>query len=231
MPTADAVAAVSANPRPRAEVLDEAAAAANGLRVTTLMELESWCSDDWPEHEYWRCVVMAAAVDLCGQLFDVNGNYHEAARYLRWRRGFLSDELRQDSSYEGLQAAREHAEDVISDEINLFLSRQFQETHMPRASSAKRTTTPAKKPDQVAELLNQPWHPKSQRPAIPRTSGKLSEDVREKAQGVVIPRSTPEVAARRGLPWVWRCRATTRSLRATRPAWKSLMSRRRQPPR
>lgn len=66
MPTADAVAAVSAIPRPRAGALDETAAAANGLRVTTLMELESWCSDDWPEHEYWRCVVMAAAAKLRG---------------------------------------------------------------------------------------------------------------------------------------------------------------------
>ncbi len=74
---------------------------------------------------------------------------------------------------------------------------------MPRASSAKRTTTPAKKPDQVAELLNQPWHPKSQRPAIPRTSGKLSEDVREKAQGVVIPRSTPEGPIRDGDDLHW----------------------------
>ncbi|MBX3448221.1 MAG: ParB/RepB/Spo0J family partition protein [Planctomycetaceae bacterium] len=147
MPTADAVAAVSAIPKPRGGVSDEAAAAANGLRITTLMELESWCSDEWPDCEYWRCVVMAAAVDLCGQLFAMDGNYREAGQYLRWRRSALCDELRQGDGYENLQAAREHADDVISDEINLFLSRQFQEAYMATATrSASRATKVSKEP-------------------------------------------------------------------------------------
>lgn len=182
MPTAAAVDVASAIPKPRGGVSDEAAAAANGLRITTLMELESWCSDEWPDCEYWRCVVMAAAVDLCGQLFAMDGNYREAGQYLRWRRSALCDELRQGDGYENLQAAREHADDIISDEINLFLSRQFQEeAYMATATrSASRATKVSKEPKAK--------RPKSETiPAVPETP-PAGDEV---AIDLVIPTANP----------------------------------------
>lgn len=181
MPTAAAVDVASAIPKPRGGVSDEAAAAANGLRITTLMELESWCSDEWPDHEYWRCVVMAAAIDLCGVVFDVDGNYREAANYLRWRRSALCDELRQGDGYENLQAAREHADDVISDEINLFLTRQFEETHMPTATRSARRAT---------KVFEQPKAKRTKSetiPAIPETPAAGDEV----AIDLVIPTANP----------------------------------------
>lgn len=117
MPTVAAVDVVSAIPKPRAEASDDSASAANGLRITTLMELESWCSDDWPDCEYWRCMVMAAAVDLGSHAEDLI-NHRVALVYLRGRRLSLTDLFRHDANYKDLEAAADHANDVISDEIN-----------------------------------------------------------------------------------------------------------------
>lgn len=150
LPTAATVDAASAAPKRSRWEWDDAAASANGLRVTTLGELTTWCGDEWPEHEYWRCVAIAAAIDLgCLEIPSIGQlDHHAAIRSLTIHRLGRRDDLKSGTDWESLRADDEHAGDVISDEINLFLTRIFQETHMPTTAtrSARRATKPAEAP-------------------------------------------------------------------------------------
>jgi ParB/RepB/Spo0J family partition protein len=180
------VADCSATLAPRGVGSDQAADEANGLRIASLMELETWCGDDWPDCEYWRCVASAAAVEL-GGLPQQMTNYVTALAHLRQRRNELMQELRHDPGYAGLKDANDQAQQIIADEINHFLFQQYEETHMPTGTKAKPRKTEAKKPDPIVEMLNKPWHPKSQRHAMP--GGEASAD--EVSIDLIMPSHNP----------------------------------------
>jgi ParB/RepB/Spo0J family partition protein len=120
-------------------------------RIESLEQLEELCKSD-TDRQLWQCLVEGALVDMGLEpakpfLGIEQDPWRNALTAIQWERTRLVDTYPIDKSRDGLlmhemEDARDHANQIVTSEINLFISRLFEGKEDMPATKTKKSPDP-----------------------------------------------------------------------------------------